>query len=147
MPFETFQRLFAEAKRVKLNYAFDKINKKFSGNKWIFKCCQNINWVKDIYQNTLDMVMNTRGFLKFLFEAIEDIDERPACFKHKPSIGSLDFLITDFQLLLDLVIKSLESRVIYDHAKFNVLFKLAHALYNLLKSFCTLYVSKIFNES
>ena len=147
MPFETFQRLFAEAKRVKLNYAFDKINKKFSENKWIFKCCQNINWVEDIYQSTLDMVMNTRGFLKFLFEGIEDIDERPACFKHKPSICSLDFLITDFQLLLDLVINLLESRVIYDHAKFNVLFELAHALYNLLKSFRTQYVSKIFNES
>ena len=124
-----------------------KLNNKFSENKWIFKCCRNINWVKDIYQNTLDMVMNTRGFLKFLFEGIEDIDKRPTCFKHKPSIGSLDFLVTDFQLLLDLVIKSLESRVIYDHAKFNVLFELAHALYNLLKSFHTRYVSKIFNES
>ena len=91
--------------------------------------------------------MNTWGFLKFLFEGIEDIDERPTCFKHQPLIGGLDFLITDFQLLLDLVINSLESRVIYDHTKFNVLFELAHALYNLLKSFRTRYVSKIFNES
>ena len=93
------------------------------------------------------MVMNTLGFLKFLFEGIEDIDERPTCFKHKPSISGLDFLVTDFQLLLDLVIQSLESRVIYDHAMFNVLFELAHALYNLLKSFHTRYVSKIFNKS
>ena len=90
------------------------------------------------------MVINTRGFLKYIFE---DIDEKPACFNNKPHIQGLDFLVTHFQLLLDLIIKALESRVIYDHAKFDILFELAHALYNLMWSFRTRYVSRVYNES
>ena len=147
MPFSMFKKLFAEAKRLKLKHAFEKINNKFSESKWIFKCCQNEKFVKDIYYNTIDMVINTHGFLKYIFEGIEDIDEKPVCFNHKPHIRGLDFLVTDFQLLLDLILKALERRVIYDHAKFDVLFELAHALYNLMRSFRTRYVSRAYNES
>ena len=147
MPFSIFKTLFAEAKRLKLKYAFEKINNKFSEFKWIFKCCWNEKFVKDTYYNTIDMVINTRGFLKYIFEGIEDIDEKPACFNHKPHIWALDYLVTDFQLLLDLILKALESRVIYDHDKFDVLFELAHALYNLLRSFHTRYVSRVYNKS
>ena len=93
MTFENFQRLFTKTKRVKLKYAFDKINNKFSEYKWIGKCCPNINWVEVIYQNTIEMVINTQGFLRFIFEGI---GERPTCFKHKPSILGLDYLVRDF---------------------------------------------------
>ena len=79
-------------------------------------------------------------------EETEEIEERPACFNYVPSMGGLDFLVNDFQLLLDLIIQSLNSRTIYDHAKFYVLFELVHSLYSLLKSFRTKYVSKIYNE-
>ena len=128
MPFATFKTLFAEAKQIKLNYAFGKINTKFSKSKWIFKCCQNMKYVTEIYYNLLDMVINTCNFLKFIFEGIEEIEPMPACHKHKSSVHGLDYLITDFQLLLDLVLKALDSRVIYDHAKFNIVFELAQSL-------------------
>ena len=146
MPFSVFSSLFIEVKRVKLMYAFGKINTKFTESKWIFKCCRNEKYVKDIYYNTLDMVINTCACLKCIFEGVEDIDEKPACYKHKPSMRGLDFLVTDFQLLLDLIVKSLDSRVIYDHEKYNILFELAHCLYNLLKCFHTRYISCVSKE-
>ena len=146
MPFATFKSLVAEAKGIKLNYAFGKINNKFSQSKWIFKCCQNMKYVTEIYYNMLDMVINTCCFLKFIFEEIEDIETMPVCRKHNPSIHGLDYMVTDIQLLLDLVLKALDSRVFYDHPKFNIMFELAHSLYDLLKSFQTRYVSRTYNK-
>ena len=93
------------------------------------------------------MVVHTRGFVKFLLEDTEDIEEKPACFRHTPSIGGLDYLVTDFQMLLDLLIKSLDDSIIYDHGKFDILFELAHSLYELLKSFHKRYISRVYNES
>ena len=91
------------------------------------------------------MIINTRGFLFNLLED-DEIDEKPACYKHAPSIRGLDYLVKDFQYLLDLIIKSVRERRFYEHAKLNVLFELAHSLYNLLESFCKKYISNIYNE-
>ena len=145
MPFSTFRQLFAEAKWLKLIEVFGKINSKFAHTKWLFTCCRNYSLVKTIYYNTLDMIINTRGFL---FNLLEDdkIDEKPACYKHAPSICSLDYLVKDFQYLLNLIIKSVKERRIYEHAKLNVLLELAHSLYNLLESFHKKYISNIYNE-
>ena len=145
MPFSIFKTLFVEAKRLKLISAFQKINNKFSNSKWIFKSCRNYTAVETIYSNMLEMVINTRCFLWNILEG-QDIEEHPACFKHTPSMGGLDYLVTDFQLLLDLVIKFLDSRVVYDHMKYNVLFELTHSFYTLLNSFRTHYISCIYNE-
>ena len=95
MPYSMFQSLFAEEKRIKLIYAYKKINK-FSESKWIFNCCRNYKNVREMYFNTLDMVVNTRGFLNSIFEGIEDIDERPACFRHESSMGGIDYPVIDF---------------------------------------------------
>ena len=91
------------------------------------------------------MIINTRSFLLNLLED-DEIDEKPACHKHAPSIRCLDYLVKDFQYLLDLIIKSVKERKIYDHAKLNVLFELAHSLYNLLESFRKKYISNIYNK-
>ena len=103
-----------------------------------------MKYVKEIYYNTIDMVINTRTLLKNIFVEVEDIEEKLACFHHVPSMGGLDYLVTDFQMLLDLILKSLQSRVIYDHAKYNILFELAHSLYSWLKSFCFSYISRVY---
>ena len=93
----------------------------------------------------LDMVSNARSFMSNLLED-EEFDSKVACLKHKPSIHGLDYLVKEFQNLLDVIINSLESRVIYDHDKFNVLFELAHSLNNLLDRFRERYISKHYNE-
>ena len=105
-----------------------------------------MKYVEEIYYNTIDMVINTHTLLKKIFAEVEDIEEKPACFHHLPSMGGLDYLLTDFQMLLDLILKSLQSRVIYDHAKYNVLFELAHSLYSLLKSFRFRYILHVCKE-
>lgn len=147
MPFSTFQQLVSEAKRLKLISAFEKIDTKFQKSKWIFKCCRNIIMIEEIYLNFLEMDFNTRGFVKGLMEDSEDIEEKPACFHHNPSVNALDYLVTDFQMLIDLIIQSLKSKVIYNHAKFDVLFELAHSVYQLLNLFRRRYISRISNES
>ena len=91
------------------------------------------------------MIINTRGFLFNLLED-DELDEKLACYKHVPSIHGLDYLVKDFQYLLDLIIKSVKERRIYEHAKLNVLFELVHSLYNLLESFRKKYISNIYNE-
>ena len=58
----------------------------------------------------------------------------------------LDYLVKDFQYLLDLIIKSVDNRTIYEHVQFDVLFELAHSVNNLLDTFCKKYISKTFNE-
>ena len=105
-----------------------------------------MKYVEEIYYNTIDMVINTRALLKNIFAEVEDIEEKPACFHHLPPMGGLDYLVTDFQMLLDLILKSLQSRVIYDHAKYNILFELAHSLYSLLKLFRFRYISCVYKE-
>ena len=105
-----------------------------------------MKYVEEIYYNTIDMVINTHALLKNIFAEVGDIEEKPACFHHLPSMGGLDYLMTDFQMLLDLILKSLQSRVIYDHAKYNILFELAHSLYSLLKSFHFRYISRVYKE-
>ena len=69
------------------------------------------------------MIINTRGFLFNLLED-DEIDEKLACYKHVPSIRGLDYLVKDFQYLLNLIIKSVKERRIYEHAKLNVLFEI-----------------------
>ena len=145
MPFSTFRHLFAETRRLKLIQAFDKINHKFACNKWLFTCCRNYDSVKTIYYNMLDVVINTHCFIKNLLTD-DDIDDKPTCHQHAPSMHGLDYLVKDFQYLLDVIFESVETRAIYEHAKFNVLFELAHSLNNLLESFCSRYISKTFNE-
>ena len=146
MPFNVFRELFAEAKRLKLIDAFNKINKKFQESKWIFKCCCNYKTMKELYFHTLTMVTNACSFLSKLLESNHEIELKPACYHHAPSMGGLDYLVMDFQLLLDWVLKSLDTRVIYEHANFDGLFELVHILYKLLKSFRTKYISKVHNE-
>ena len=91
------------------------------------------------------MVINTRCFLRNLLPSY-DIDEKPACHKHVPSMYGLDYLVKDFQYLLDLIIKSVDNRTIYEHVQFDVLFELAHSVNNLLDTFRKKYISKTFNE-
>ena len=145
MPFSTFRRLFAESKRIKTLEAYRKINKKISRTKWLFKCCRNYPLVKTLYYNKLDMVINTRRIMRNILND-DEIDPKPACHRNLPSMSGLDFLVSDFQYLLDLIITSIDNRVIYDHTKFNILFHLGHTLYNLLKRFRENYISQVTNE-
>ena len=145
MPLSVFKTLFAEAKKIKLVEAFKKINNKLTHSKWIFTCCRNYSTVAEIFSKTLHMNIRMISILVDILKGNQEIEEKPACYKNTPSVGGLDFLVSDFEGLLDLIVNSLESRNIYDHEKFNKLFELAHTLYNFLKSFRTSYISKVYD--
>ena len=76
----------------------------------------------------------------------DDIETRPACYKHKPSVGGLDFLYTDLELMIDVFYQSLTSHVIKEHEHFDILFELAHAVYVVLKALQNKYILRIFEE-
>ena len=93
------------------------------------------------------MVSNVRSFVKFLVEENnEDFIIRPGCFNHQPSVCGLDFLASDLGALLETISYSITNKSVNENDKYDVLFELAHSIYNLLKCFQTKYTLRIYNE-
>ena len=103
-------------------------------DKWIFKCCHNYYVVEEIYKGFLDMMCNIRSFAYFLLED-DDIETRPACSGHKPSVFGLDFLVTDLEVMLDVFYKGLATFEIRGHEKLDIMFELSHSINRLLRTF------------
>ena len=82
----------------------------------------------------MELMCNIRSFAYFLLDD-EDIESRPACFSHVPSMGGMDFLVTDLELMLDVFYTSLSSYAIRGDKKLHVMFELSHTINNLLKVF------------
>ena len=82
----------------------------------------------------MELMCNVRSFAYFLLDD-EDIESRPACFSHVPSMGGMDFLVTDLELMLDIFYTSLTSYAIRGDEKLDIMFELSHAINNLLKAF------------
>ena len=82
----------------------------------------------------MELMCNIRSFAYFLLDD-EDIESRPACFSHVPSMGGIDFLVTDLELMLDVFYTSLSSYAIRGDEKLHVMFELLHTINNLLKVF------------
>ena len=106
LPFEKFKMLREDIKTQKLIIAFEKIAMHDAHDKWIFKCCRNYYVVEEIYKGLLDMMCNIWSFAYFLLED-DNIETRPACSGHKPSVFGLDFLVTDLEVMLDVFYKGL----------------------------------------
>ena len=134
LPFEKFKMLPEDIKIQKLIIAFEKIAMRAAHDKWIFKCCCNYDLVEEIYKGFLDMMCNIHSFAYFLLED-DDIETRPACSGHKPSVFGLDFLVTDLEVILDVFYKGLASFEICGHEKLDIMFKLSHSINGLLRTF------------
>ena len=134
MTFEKFQTLSEDTKIKKLIIAFEKVALRASKDRWIFHCCRNYAIFKTIYHEFMELMCNIRSFAYFLLDD-EDIESRPACFSHVPSMGGMDFLDTDLELMLDIFYTSLSSYAIRGDEKLHVMFELSHTINNLLKVF------------
>ena len=139
MPFSTFTNLPAESKERKLREAFSKIASQVGEMKWMFKCIRNYYVFVDLYDNTLDLVCNIRTFANLLLDD-DEIETHPACYHHNRTIGGLDFLYTDLELMVDILHQSILSHTITDHRNLDTLFELVHAVYAVLKSFQKKYI-------
>ena len=139
MPFSTFTNLPAESKERKLREAFSKIASRVGEMKWMFKCIWNYYVFVDLYDNTLDLVCNICSFANLLLDD-DEIETRPACYHHNHTIGGLDFLYTDLELMVDVLHQSILSHTITDHRNLDTLFELAHAVYTVLKAFQKKYI-------
>ena len=98
-----------------------------------------------MYDDILDLVCNIRFFATSMLDN-DVIESHPACYKHKPSVGGLDFLYTDLELMIDVFYQSLTSHVIKEHEHFDILFKLAHSVYAVLKALQNKYILRISKE-
>ena len=134
MTFEKFQTLSEDTKIKKLIIAFEKVALRASKDRWIFCCCRNYAIFKTIYYEFMELMCNIRSFAYFLLDD-EDIESRPACFSHVPSMGGMDFLVTDLELMLDVFYTSLSSYAFHGDEKLHVMFELSHTINNLLKVF------------
>ena len=134
MTFQKFQTLSEDTKIKKLIIAFEKVALQASKDRWIFHCCRNYAIFKTIYHEFMELMCNIRSFAYFLLDD-EDIESRPACFSHVPSMGGIDFLVTDLELMLDVFYTSLSSYAIRVDEKLHVMFELSHTINNLLKLF------------
>ena len=141
MQFTHFTNLLAEIKETKLREAFEKIVSRIIDMKWFFKCVHNHYIFEELYHDTLDLVSNIRSMLDD-----DDIESHPACYNHKPSVGGLDFLYTDLELMIDVFYQSLTNHVFTQHDHFDKLFELAHAVYAVLKALQNKYISHISQE-
>lgn len=148
MPFEVFKQLQLEQKRIKLVQAYEKVIKRYLSMKHVFTCCRNYFTVRAIFENLLEMVSNIRAFVKFLMEENnDDFIVRPPCASHRPSVSGLDYLSSDLGFILKKICYSIDLKKVNEHEKYNVLFELAHSIYNLLKRFQSKYTSPIHNEA
>ena len=82
----------------------------------------------------MELMCNIHSFAYFILDD-EDIESRPACFSHVPSMGGMDFLVTDLELMLDMFYTSLSSYAICGDEKLHIMFELSHTINNLLKTF------------
>ena len=82
----------------------------------------------------MELMCNIHSFAYFILDN-EDIESRSACFSHVPSIGGMDFLVTDLELMLDVFYTSLSSYAIRGDEKLLIMFELSHTINNLLKTF------------
>ena len=113
--------------------------------KWFSKCIRNHYIFEELYHDTLDLVSNIRSFATAMLDD-DDIESRPACYNHKPSVGDLDFLYTDLELMIDIFYQSLTNHVFTQHDHFDMLFELAHAVCAVLKALQNKYISRISQE-
>ena len=99
-----------------------------------YKSLRNFLRVNEIYSDMLQVICELRYFVATLLDD-HDIETKPACHNKDPSIFGIEFLSSDFEILLDVIVQSLENSELWSHAKCDQLFKKAHSLYNMIKAF------------
>ena len=134
MPFDKFTQLTLTQKEQKLIFAFKKISIRAQHDRNIYKSLRNFFRVNAIYSDMLQVICELRYFVSTLLDD-DDIETKPACHNKDPSIFGIEFLSSDFEILLDVIVQSLENGELRSHAKCDQLFKKAHSLYNLIKAF------------
>ena len=82
----------------------------------------------------LQVICELRYFVSTLLDD-DDIETKPACHNKDPSIFGIECLSSDFEILLDVIVQSLENSELRSLAKCDQLFKKVHSLYNLIKAF------------
>ena len=134
MPFEKFQTLSEDTKLGNSSLLLRKWHYEHPKDRWIFRCCRNYAIFKTIYHEFMELMCNIHSFAYFILDD-EDIESRPACFSHVPSMGGMDFLVTDLELMLDVFYTSLSSYAIHGDEKLHIMLELLHTINNLLKTF------------
>ena len=99
MPFEKFMQLTLTQKEQKLIFAFKKISTRAQWDRNIYKSLSNFFRVGEIYSDMLQIISELRYFVATLLND-EDMETKPACHNKDPSIFGIEFLASDFEILL-----------------------------------------------
>ena len=134
MPFEKFMQLTLTQKEQKLIFAFKKISTRAQWDKNIYKSVSNFFSVEEKYSDMLQVICELCYFVATLLND-DDMETKPACHNKDPSIFGFEFLSSDFEIILDVILQSLENNEITDHKKCDQLFKKVRELYSMIKLF------------
>ena len=134
MSFEKFTQLTLLQKEQKLIFAFKKISIRAERDRNIYKSLSNFFRVGEIYSDMLQVIGEFRYFVANLLND-DEMETKLACHNKDPSIFGIEFLASDFEILLDVILQSLENEELRNHEKCDQLFKKAHKLYEKLKLF------------
>ena len=129
-----FRELAEDTKIQTLIIQYENIAIRFSKKKWIFKCCRNYYLIEEIYNHFIEMMINIRSFAPVLLEDT-DIECYPACYGQKASVRLLDFLVGDFEIMLDVFYRELSSFQIRGDLNLIGTFELGTAINGLLSTF------------
>ena len=99
MPFEKFMQLTLTQKEQKLIFAFKKISTRAQRDRNIYKSLSNFFHVGEIYLDMLQIISELHYFVVTLLND-EDMETKPACHNKDPSIFGIEFLASDFEILL-----------------------------------------------
>ena len=129
-----FREMAEEMKIQTLIIEYEKIAIRFSKKKWIFKCCRNYCVIEEIYEQFIEMMISIHSFAALVFNNCE-IESHPPCYGKKASVRLLDFLVTDFEIMIDVFYRGLSSFEIRGNEKLIVVLELCTAINGLLSAF------------
>ena len=115
----------------------------YQSRKYIFSCIRNHYVFLELFEETMDLACKVRTFVKFFLDHVEDIADKPFCYRHNPSVYVLDFLYTDIDLMLDVTYEAVKDYVIQDHCKFDLMYEFIFAINGCLYKFDEKYTSEI----
>ena len=108
MPFEKFTQLNLTQKEQKLIFAFKKISTRAQQDRNIYKSLSNFFRVGEIYSDMLQVICELHYFVANLLND-QDMETKLVCHNEDPSIFGIEFLAYNFEIVLHVIVQSLEN--------------------------------------
>ena len=136
LTFDKFQKLGVSGKQEILAKGLYNLLKKFEKDKWMYRCVRNFYVFKELYAQFLHLNLSMRLFCNTLL-GDGKMKKEPSYLK--TTVYGLDFLVVDFDNIIDMLITILEKKDIQKDDQLNEVFHFALKVNTVLGSFRSQY--------